>query len=170
MSLSELQHYLIVPFPEVADVVDPWREQSPGSGPSNGVPAHITLLAPCPADEDGIRAVLDGTPAFDVDFREVRRFTEFVPTLYLAPEPAEPFLRMTRALVARFPAWLPYGGVHGDSVIPHLTVAQGPVEDAAEAAVGDALPLHGRAREAILLAEVEPGRFETAARFPFGDA
>lgn len=165
---SELQHYLIVPFPELADVVDPWREQSPGSAASNGVPAHVTLLAPCPADEDGIRAVLDGIPAFDVEFRELRRFTE-VPTLYLAPEPAEPFLRMTRALVERFPEWPPYGGIHGDSVIPHLTVAQGPVEDAAEEAVGGALPLRGRAREAILLAQVEPGRFEVAARFPFGD-
>lgn len=166
---SELQHYLVVPFPELADVVDPWREQSPGSGASNGVPAHVTLLAPCPADEDGIRAVLDGTAAFDVEFRELRRFTE-VPTLYLAPEPAEPFLRLTSALVERFPAWPPYGGIHGDSVIPHLTVTQGPAEDAANAALAPLLPLRGRARGAILLAEVAPGRFETAARFPFEGA
>jgi hypothetical protein len=169
MSSSELQHYLVVPFPELADLVDPWREQSLGSGPSNGVPAHVTLLAPCPGDEAGIGAVLDGTAAFDVEFRELRRFRE-VPTLYLAPDPAEPFVRLTRALVERFPAWLPYGGIHGDTVIPHLTVTQGAAEDAAEAAVAEALPLRGRAREVILLAEVAPGRFETATRFPFEGA
>jgi hypothetical protein len=166
---SELQHYLVVPFPELAEVVDPWRNRSTGSGPSNGVPAHVTLLAPCPADADEIRAVLDGTAAFDVEFRELRRFTE-VPTLYLAPEPAEPFVDLTRRLVERFPDWLPYGGIHGTTVIPHLTVAQGAAEDDAERAVAEVLPLRGRAREAILLAQVETGRFETVARFPFEGA
>lgn len=167
---SELQHYLVVPFPDVAEVVDPWRERGLGSsGPSNGVPAHVTLLAPCPADESGIRELLGGVAAFDVEFRELRRFTD-VPTLYLAPEPPEPFAELTRRLVERFPDWLPYGGIHGTTVIPHLTVTQGPAEDDAERAVARALPLRGRAREAILLAEVAPGRFETVARFPFEDA
>ncbi|HLX32477.1 MAG TPA: 2'-5' RNA ligase family protein [Gaiellaceae bacterium] len=166
---SELQHYLVVPFPEVAAVVDPWREQSLGSGPSNGVPAHVTLLAPCPGDPEAIAGVLAGTAAFDVEFRELRRFTE-VPTLYLAPVPAEPFVRLTKALVERFPDWPPYGGSHGTTVIPHLTVTQGPAEEAAEAAVAEALPLRARAREAVLLAEREPGRFETAARLPFEGA
>ena len=163
---SELRHYLVVPIPEVAEVVDPWRDRSLGSGPSNGVPAHVTLLAPCPADESGIRELLDGVAAFEVEFREVRRFTE-VPTLYLAPEPPEPFVALTRRLVERFPDWPPYGGIHGTTVIPHLTVAQGPTEDDAERAVAKALPMRGCAREAILLVEVEPGRFETVARFPF---
>lgn len=166
---SELQHYLVVPFPEVADVVDPWREQSLGSGASNGVPPHVTLLAPCPDDENDIAEVLQSAVAFDVEFRELRRFTE-VPTLYLTPEPAEPFVALTDALVARFPDWPPYGGIHGTTVIPHLTVTQGPAEDAAEAAIAPILPLRGRAREAILLVEVAPGRFETKARFPFRDA
>lgn len=161
---SELQHYLLVPFREVAEVVDPWREQSLGSGPANGVPPHVTLLAPCPGDTDAIDEVLDRITAFDVEFRELRRFTE-VPTLYLAPEPAEPFVRLTAMLVERFPDWPPYGGLH-DTVVPHLTVTQGPAEDAAEAAVAPKLPLHGRASEAVLLAEIAPGRFETAARFP----
>lgn len=163
---SELRHYLVVPFPEVAGVVDPWRELSLGSGPSNGVPAHVTLLAPCPDDADAIREVLEGTSAFDVEFRRLRRFTE-VPTLYLAPEPAEPFVTLTLALVERFPDWPPYGGIHGNSVVPHLTVTQGPAEDDAEAAVSTELPLLGRARQAVLLAEIESGRFESAARFPF---
>jgi 2'-5' RNA ligase superfamily len=157
-----LQHYLVVPFPEV----DPWREQSLGSKPSNGVPPHVTLLAPCPGDADAIRAVLDGVSAFDVEFHELRRFTE-VPTLYLAPEPPGPFVEVIGALVERFPNWPPYGGLHGSSVVPHLTVTQGPAEDAAEEAVGSALPLRARARDALLLAEIGPGRFEPAEHFPF---
>jgi hypothetical protein len=165
---DELQHYLVVPFPELAKIVDPWRAQSLGSGPANGVPAHVTLLAPCPGDVQAIGEVLDGTVAFDVDFRELRRFTE-VPTLYLAPEPAEPFLDLIAALVDRFPLWPPYGGIH-DTVVPHLTVTQGPAEDAAEEAVAQALPLRGRAREAVLLAEIAPARFEPAERFPFREA
>jgi hypothetical protein len=162
-----LAHYLIVPFPEVAEVVDPWRELSLGSGPSNGVPAHVTLLAPCPADAPALAEVLDSTPAFEVEFRELRRFTE-VPTLYLAPEPAKPFLQLVEALVARLPDWPPYGGLH-DTIVPHLTVTQGPAEDEAEEEVAQALPLRGRAREALLLAEVAAGRFEPAERFPFRD-
>ena len=163
-----LRHYLVVPFTELAEVVDPWREQSVGSKPSNGVPPHVTLLAPCPGDRDAIGEVLEEVSAFNVEFHELRRFTE-VPTLYLAPEPAEPFVRLVAALVDRFPDWPPYGGIH-DTVVPHLTVTQGPAEDAAEAAVARALPLRGRAREALLLAEVAPARFEHADRFPLQGA
>jgi hypothetical protein len=165
---SELQHYLVVPFPEVAEVVDPWREQSLGAKPSSGVPPHVTLLAPCPGEADSIREVLDGTEAFDVEFRELCRFT-VVPTLYLAPEPAQPFLDLIGALMGRFPDWPPYGGLH-DTVVPHLTVTQGAAEDAAEQAVARKLPLRGRAREALLLAEVAPDRFEPAANLAFRDA
>jgi hypothetical protein len=166
---SELQHYLVVPFPETAQVVDRWRDLSLGTGPSNGVPAHVTLLAPCPGDADAIADVLGETAELAKLDVEGRRPAE-VPTLYVAPEPPEPFVALTERLVARFPDWPPYGGIHGAAVVPHLTVTQGPAEDDAEQAVARALPLAGRAREAILLAEVEPGRFETAALFPFEGA
>ncbi|HEU5214633.1 MAG TPA: 2'-5' RNA ligase family protein [Gaiellaceae bacterium] len=162
---SELQHYLVVPFPELANVVEPWLERSTGSKPSGGVPAHVTLLAPCPDDAEAIADVLDGTRAFAVEFPQLRRFAA-TSTLYLAPEPAQPFVALTEALVARFPDWPPYGGIH-DAVVPHMTVTQGPARDEAEAALAPALPLRGRACEAVLLVEVEPGRFEQAARFPF---
>jgi hypothetical protein len=163
---SEPQHYLVVPFPELAEVIDPWRKQSLGSGASKGVPPHVTLLAPCPGDEKAIAEVLEDAVAFDVEFRELRRFTQ-VPTLWLAPEPSEPFVGLTAALVERFPDWRPYGGIHGTEVIPHLTVTQGPAEDAAQAALTPLLSLRGRAREAILLVEAARGRFETASRFAF---
>ena len=46
--------------------------------------------------------------AFDVVFARLDRFPG---TLWLAPEPAEPFARMIEALIERFPDCPPYGGV-----------------------------------------------------------
>jgi 2'-5' RNA ligase len=93
-----------------------------------GVPAHITVLHPfmppaqvtlevlaCAAD------ALLGLEPFDFLLARVERFRG---VLYLAPEPAAPFVALTAALVRAFPAHPPFGGVH-DSIVPHLTVAQG---------------------------------------------
>jgi 2'-5' RNA ligase len=157
---------VLVPFWEVSDVVEPWLELTcPSSKPSQGIPAHVTLLFPLPVDADGVGAALEGARPFDVEFRTLRRFPT---TLWLAPEPAEPFVRLTEALVARFPEWLPYGGAF-DAIVPHLTVAQGDAAalGAAERDVAPLLPLGGRASEAILLAEVEPDTWVPQATFPF---
>ena len=132
------------------------------------MPAHVTLLWPCPADEDGIRAALAGVVAFDVEFRALRRFAAS-DTLYLAPEPPEPFVHATEALVARFPEWPPYGGLH-DTIVPHLTAAQGDSCDAAEAAIAPLLPLRGRAHEAVLLTRSAPERWEPRASFSLREA
>jgi hypothetical protein len=148
---------LLVPFPEVA----------PGL---QGLPAHVTLLFPFPQPSPevigGTRAALAGVEAFGVVFGEVRRFPN---ATYLAPEPAEPFARMTHALVRRFPGWPPYGGVH-DEVIPHLTVALDEGLDEAEAEFTPQLPLHGRAREAVLLTEHSLDGWTPQMTFPFEGA
>jgi 2'-5' RNA ligase superfamily len=162
------QHVLLVPICEAAALVEPWLEYSVGGRPSHGIPAHVTLLAPCPADADGIAEVLADEQAFDVEFREVRRFPGVA--AYLAPEPAEPFVRLTQALWARFPDWPPYGGRFLPDITPHLTVAWGAKLDEAEAAVAAALPLRGRAREAVLLRQLGPERWQPRARFPLRGA
>ena len=62
------------------------------------------------------------------DSREVGRFPTVV---YLAPEPSEPFDRLTEAIDARFPDFPPYAGAF-DGVIPHLTItesAAAPLDD-----------------------------------------
>jgi len=164
---SELRFALLVPFPEVAELVEPWLEHSTGARPSHGIPPHVTLLHPCPGDEDeAIGGVLAGSAAFEVEFRETRRFPDVV---YLAPEPDGPFVAMIEALRERFPDWPPYGGAFAE-IVPHLTVAWGAKLDEAEADVAPALPLRGRAREAVLLGEVAPRRWEPQARFPFREA
>jgi hypothetical protein len=165
MSSDDLEHVLLVPFPAIASVVEPWLEHSAGARPSHGIPPHVTLLSPCAPDPEGIAVVLEEATTFDVEFREVRRFPGVV---YLAPEPAEPFVELTRAVWRRFPDWPPYAGAHS-TITPHLTVAWGARLDEAEAHVGARLPLRGRAQEAVLLRRIEPDRWEQAARFPFGE-
>jgi 2'-5' RNA ligase len=160
---------LLVPFPEVAEAVEPWMERtSASSKPSQGIPAHVTLLFPLPADVDGIRAVLENVLAFEVVFSALCRFPG---TLWLAPEPREAFVGLTERLVARFQTWLPYGGGY-DAITPHLTVAQGDVAtlDAAERDIAPRLPLRGRAREALLLTDDESGTWVRQAAFSFEEA
>jgi len=168
-----VQHALLVPFPDLAPVVGPWLEQSVGSSPSQGVSPqgvspHVTVLFPYPPPDDEVvettRRVLEDQAAFDVDFREIGRFGDEV--VYLVPDPAEPFVAAAVALARQFPDWPPYSGEYAE-VTPHLTVAWGSRLAEAEAALRPLLPLHARAREAVLLSETEPGRWVEHCRFPF---
>jgi hypothetical protein len=137
---------VVVPFPSVAP-------------PIGGLPAHVTVLFPFPEPTPDVvsatRDVFAGVRAFDVAFREVR---EFPGVVYLAPEPAEPFVALTEALERRFPAWQPYGGEF-DELIPHLTIAADEPPPP--------LPAHARAAEAVLFVEVEPDVWEPHTTFPF---
>jgi 2'-5' RNA ligase len=168
-----LRTAVIVPVPEAAGAVDPWRERTSNDKPSRGVPAHVTLLFPFvpAADVDAaiveeLRRVVGAAEAFAFGLREARRFPG---VLYLAPDPPEPFVRLTEAIADRWPRHPPYEGAF-ETVVPHLTVAQGDAAllDEAETVVRPALPIHAQAREALLLEEVEPEwrRWETRARLP----
>jgi 2'-5' RNA ligase len=119
-------------------------------GIDNDLPPHITILFPCPGDVAAITEVLEPFDAFDVRFERLDRFPG---TLWLAPEPSEPFVAMTEAMVARFPSWPPYGGVFG-SVVPHLTVAQASLENAA-ALVEPLLPLRSFVDRVVLYSSVD---------------
>jgi 2'-5' RNA ligase superfamily len=160
---SEPLHVCLVPLRELGDIANPWLEQSMGARPSHGVPPHVTLLFPCPGKPSEIGEVLANVDAFDVDFREIRRFPDVA---YLAPDPAEPFAELTCALWDRFPEWPPYGGAHA-AITPHLTIAWHAKLDEAEAAITPLLPLRARAREAVLLRQEAADRWEPADRFPF---
>jgi 2'-5' RNA ligase len=156
--------------PEADEAVDRWREQTCNSKPSQGVPAHITVVFPfAPVDETVIASLTEifaAVPGFEFALRRAARFPD---TLYLAPEPAEEFVRLIEAVVRRFPAYPPYEGAY-ETVIPHLTVAQGDeaVLRDAERAVGRLLPIRAVAREAVLLEEVEPdgARWQIRRRLP----
>jgi 2'-5' RNA ligase len=101
-----------------------------------GVPAHVTVLFPFLAPErvsatilEQARAILSSARTFEFRLVRVERFPA---ALYLAPEPAAPFVALTERLARQFPECPPYGGAF-DSVIPHLTVAHGSSEQLDEA-------------------------------------
>jgi 2'-5' RNA ligase len=166
---------IVIAIPEAAPAVDGWRERTCLDRPSIGIPAHVTLIFPFVQAEHvaeeivaDLRALFSATPPFIVAFREARRFPQ---TLYLVPEPAEPFVRLTESIVERYPDYPPYEGEF-DTIIPHLTVAHGDdtLLDKAAAEVGPELPIEAVVREALLLEELEPEwvRWGERARFPLG--
>jgi len=159
--VSELA--LVVPFDDLAPVVDELRERTCVTKPSHGMPPHVTLLASCPGDEAAIAEALAPFPAFAARFAQVDRFPG---TLWLVPEPAEPFVRMTEALAARFPEFPPYGGLYAN-IVPHLTVAQSGFDDAIRIAEAW-LPLRTRAERAVLFEQSGSERWVERARFELG--
>jgi len=113
-----------------------------------GVPAHITLLFPFMAPDHitqdvlgQARAALAGASAFDFSLSKVGRFPL---TAWLAPEPAEPFVALTRTLVQMFPLFPPFGGEF-ETTVPHLTIAHGDAADAkvAHAEMAESIRQHG---------------------------
>jgi 2'-5' RNA ligase len=145
---------LVVPLPESEPLVGPWRERHDPAARA-GMPAHVTLLYPFLAPrevdaavEQALEEVVASRPAFPFSLERVGRFPG---VLYLAPEPAEPFVELTEALVERWPGCPPYGGQF-DSIVPHLTVAIGDEPPELAAALERGLPLHATAREVALMA------------------
>jgi 2'-5' RNA ligase len=114
----------------------------------NGIPPHITTIVPfLPAaelSEDGalpaLRSLCAERVPFEVTFARTARFPR---VLYLAPEPAEPFIELTRALMWRWPDVRPYAG-EDKAVVPHLTVTtsrSATVFDAVSEALAPQLPI-----------------------------
>ena len=150
-----------IPFRDLSPAVDEWRERTCTSKPSHGVPPHVTLLIPAPPDLDAAAEALRSFGAFDVAFAGFGRFPG---TLWLAPEPAAPFVAMTEALSRVFPDHAPYGGGF-EEITPHLTVAQGDELDAAETAIAAALPLASRASSVVLFQQAADDRWVERAEF-----
>ena len=172
--MSTLESALIVVVPEAAPAVDAWREQACKAKPSAGVPPHITLLYPfVPAGEiddtlvDELGELFARFAPFSFALREARRFPG---ALYLSPEPGEPFVALTKAIATAHPDYPPYAGTV-DSIVPHLTVAEGDDEllDEVERDLAAALPIGVAASEVLLLEEVRPDlEWRVRARLPIG--
>ncbi|MDX6480226.1 MAG: hypothetical protein QOG85_736 [Gaiellaceae bacterium] len=150
-----------VPFRELAAELDEWRERTCLTKPSHGVPPHVTVLIPAPPEPAVAADALAGCESFEVTFPRLGRFPN---TLWLAPEPADPFVAMTDALIECFPGHPPYGGAF-DGVTPHLTVAQGDELDGVESEIAALLPLRSRATSVVLFEQVAPDRWRERAEF-----
>jgi 2'-5' RNA ligase len=132
-------------------------------GIENDLPPHVTVLYPAPGDVAAIALALEPFDPFDLVFARLDRFPG---TLWLAPEPSEPFVALTEAMVERFPDWPPYRGVFG-TVIPHLSVAQAQLDETAQL-VEPFLPLQSRVDAVVLYTSVDSVHWHEHATFDLG--
>jgi 2'-5' RNA ligase len=137
------------------------------SAREHGMPAHVTILYPfVPARQldaqarGRLAAAIGQVGAFDFTLRELRRFPAVV---YLAPEPAAPFIALAEAVMREWPEYKPYGGAF-EKIVPHVTVAYG---DTAPTQVHDRMPIEVRADEVWLMARML-NRWVRRRRFTLG--
>jgi 2'-5' RNA ligase len=155
---------LVIAVPEAEPLVGTFRKRY-DDAEATGIPAHITLLVPFGDGDEGLADLVARFEPFDFALTDVRRWPD---VLWLAPDPAEPFVELTQALAERYPEYPPYEGVHAD-VIPHLTVAsrrEAPTEVESELRRG--LPVAARARHVVHLEEHARDRWRERRRFPLG--
>lgn len=166
---------MLIPVPEAAPYVDGYRARFTHAHVV-GLPPHVTLLYPFVDSAElttgvlrEVERVVADVDQFEVTFRSVARLEGPPPTLYLVPQPAAPFADLTRALVAAFPAYPPYGGRY-EEIVPHLTVATADAATLAPiaAAVSASLPLAAPVVEAWLMQCDERGRWHLRRRLPLG--
>lgn len=161
---------LIAEVPEAEPTVRDWRMRYDNAG--LGIPAHITLLFPFfPSDQlDGqikaeLRELFAAQAAISFSLAKLMVFPD--ETVWLAPEPSEPFRRLTELIVERYPDYPPYEGIH-DEIIPHLTVTSGDasLRNEVEADLAPHLPIQAMTRQVTLLVEDEGGHWQTSDTFP----
>jgi 2'-5' RNA ligase len=160
---------LIVAVPEAEPLVHEWRMLHDNA--ALGIPAHITLIFPFVAAEEigeeligELRELFAGQPAFSFTLARVARFPE---AAWLAPEPDEPFRRLTSLIFSHYPDYPPYEGIH-EEVIPHLTVGRGDTafQDQVDNALTAHLPVEARVNDLTLIVEDDSGQWRSAERFP----
>ncbi|HJM75873.1 MAG TPA: 2'-5' RNA ligase family protein [Dehalococcoidia bacterium] len=99
----------------------------------------------------------------------------FTAVLYLQPDDDGPLLALMHRLYEVFPDYPPYGGIHEDNVIPHLTIVdasrEGGFEAVAEevaAGVHPQLPISTAVREVAVLESDEDGTRRVRTAIPLG--
>ena len=161
---------LVALIPEADPVVGPWRADLDPSAAA-GMPPHVTILFPwvppdrlAAADIAALREILADARAFDVAFTEFGRFPR---TLWLAPRPADPFVRLTLAVERRWPEFPAYAGRFA-SIVPHLSIGDAVDPDALGHVVADVapkLPIAARVTAAALMVRDGDGSWEQRSTF-----
>ena len=162
---------LVVPVPWSEPVVGRWRARYDPSAAA-GMPAHITILYPfVPARdvdealEDEVAVIARTVLPFRLRLGAVGRWPDVI---YLIPDPAAPFIRLTEQAQERWPEFPPYGG-SVDEIVPHLTVATGEEPPGLVSELERRLPLEGDADELRLAVQDPSRRWLTRRRFPLGE-
>jgi 2'-5' RNA ligase len=140
-----------------------------------GVPAHVTILFPFLAAErvDGesrlaLATIAAGRARFSARFQAVKRAASSV---WLVPTPQAAFLDLTAAVAARWPDHPPYGGIHGDDLVAHLTLVENDDPATLETVVARASaagPFDVEVTELTLITEGHDGRWHERWRVPLG--
>lgn len=177
MSDADRRSALVVVANEVEPVVREWRLLYQREWVERGIPPHLTILFPFlpPSAIDGrTLAVLRGLFAPVEPFPyELGRVGSFPGTVWLAPDPVEPFLDLVERARRAFPDLPPYGDAE-HAVIPHCTLALDEDADRLAAMVrelrerlGPRLPVRCRAVEVSLVGERADGTWLVRHAFPF---
>ncbi len=116
---------------------------------SEGMPAHVTIIWPFMHPDDltdqtigRIRDILARSEPIAFSLGDIGQFNG--QALYLRPEPGGPIKALIQAVSEAFPDYPPYRGEHGQSLVPHLTVAQVKSPEAFERAEADFRALSDR--------------------------
>lgn len=165
---------IVVLIPEAEPLIGELYRLHSNAG-SDGMTPHITLLVPFvpasqldPAVDGRLRGVFRAFEPFDYALARLERFDSGV--LYLAPEPAKPFVELVGALSRVFPDYPLYEGIH-DEVVPHATVAQGDDEGLFERITADLerqLPVACRAEVATIVERGTDLRWRRRVGLPLG--
>jgi len=173
--MVSIESALVVLVPEAEALVKPFRDRHDPAAAA-GAPSHITLLYPFKSPDEIGEAVLGKLrqcfarfASFRFSLATIRRFPMEV--LYLAPEPDDPFRRLTLAISDCYPESLPYRGKHSD-IVPHLSVARLADEQRLDRiakefrrAARGKLPISLTVTE-IALMDTRSGRWQVSATFP----
>ena len=140
-----------------------------------GIPPHLTLMFPFlpPPDLTGpkideLQRLIKRAKSFDYRLTRVSEFEQGV--VYLAPEPAAPFVALTREIGRHFEL-LPFGGEFGEEPVAHLTVAvqaSPSVRKEIGDKLGPALPISLHAVEAWLMAGSHKAGWKVIRRMRLG--
>ena len=164
---------LLVPVRGFDAVLDELRARHGLEG-TPGIPAHVTVLYPfvaprrVPGALRSLREIVGRVDPFSFTLAAPARFPG---VLYATPEPAEPFVALTEAIVARWPWHPPYRGRFPD-IVPHCTIAESDAPAAVEDDVRRVLPFTAVADELMVATETDGG-WRCAATLAFrgtGDA
>lgn len=167
------QSALGVTVPEAEPWVKDLRERYDPTA-AVGVPAHVTVLFPfispdliTDSDLASATETFQRFRPFGFRLEKIDRFPE---SLYLVPEPDEPFILLTEAIAREFPEYPPYGGKFTE-IIPHLTIADRSAEfsDIAETELSEIMkdlgPIHAVCN-VVELYENSSGHWKWAQSFP----
>ena len=168
---------IIVPVPAFESFVQHHRKIN-DAVPPEGVPAHLTLLYPflppagCERAREEVAEFFASIEPFEFELDKVGWFDQRV--VFLAPSDPGPFVTITEKLVARWTQCIPYGGRHGGTHVPHLTLGiEGTPEEMAglAEAAEELLPMQCLADQAwLMIGHPRPASWQIAERYMFGDA